>query len=294
MEILIAAVDAGSFSAASRRLGQPVTSVSRKVAQLEQHIGAKLLVRTNRNVRLTEAGRDYVQDARSLLNALDDLERRAAGEFEAPRGELTATTPVEFGRLVAVPLMLEFMRAHPEVNLNIVSADEVLPLAEARLDVAIRLGKLRDSSLKALKVGEVKLLTCASPTYLEMNAPPSVPADLSSHHGIVFSGLTSMWWTYQVAGKQLQIEPKIRVRANTASAAIAAAVNGLGITRAPNYQVDEQLRSGSLVRVLPEFEGAPVPVHLVHREHGLVPRKTRAFLDWLAPRLRDRLKSLHV
>src|SRR5688500_16149547 len=172
MRVFLAVVDAGSLSAASRKLRTPLPSVSRKMAELERFLGTNLLIRTSRSIELTDAGRDYLEAARRILADLDEAERRASGEYQTPRGELTVTMPVEFGTRYVMPLAMDFMEEHPEVTLKLVASDRVVHLVDEQVDVAIRLGQLADSALFAVKVGDFSLLTCATPGYLALHGTP--------------------------------------------------------------------------------------------------------------------------
>lgn len=291
MQVLLAVVDAGSLSAGSRALKAPLPSVSRKVAELERHLGTRLLIRTSRNIQLTDAGRDYVDAARQIIGQLKDAELRASGEYDRPRGELTITAMIEFGRLVVMPLAAEFLAEHPEITLNLLAVDRLVQLVDERVDIGVRLGVLADSSLYAVKVGEVSFVTCASPAYLERKGRPASPDDLAGHDAVNFQALTDAW-TYTRDGETLEAQPNIRLQANTASAVLAAAVAGVGLARLPNFQVAEEVRSGALVPILGDYGGRMTPVHLVYVRQGLLPLKVRAFLDWMTPRLRERLKEL--
>lgn len=229
MQVLLAVVDAGSLSAASRALNTPLPNVSRRVAELEQRLGSKLLIRTNRNVQLTDAGRDYVDAIREVMAQIDVAERRASGEYLVPRGELAITTSIEFGRLVVLPLLMDFLDDYPEINVSITSTDGRVQLVEDHIDVAVRIGELSDSALFAVRVGEVAPLTCASPAYLARRGRPATPADLLSHDGALFGKLNEGWWKYVAEGQAVEAKPRPRVRGNTASASITAA---LGYPRA--------------------------------------------------------------
>jgi DNA-binding transcriptional LysR family regulator len=286
MRVILAVVDAGSLSAGSRKLGAPLPSVSRKVAELERHLGTNLVVRTSRNIQLTDAGRDYVEAARRIIADLDETERRASGEYQAPRGELAVTMPVEFGNRHVMPIALAFMKEYPEVRLRLVTSDRMLHLVEDQVDVAIRLGQLADSGLYAVKAGEFHLLTCASPAYLERHGAPSQPLELPHHDGILF-GTHPMFWTYRVDGEDVVAAPRTRIFVNTAAANLQAAVGGIGIARLFDYQISDELRSGALVPVLADYGRDPRPVHIVYPRQGLMPLKVRAFIDWAAPRLRE-------
>jgi len=292
MQVLLAVVDAGSLSAGSRKLNAPLPSVSRKVADLERHLGTQLLIRTSRNIQLTDPGRDYVDAARQIVAQLKEAELRASGEYDAPRGELTVTMPLAFGRQTVLPLALEFMDEHPEVTLNFLSVDRVVHLVEEHVDVAVRLGALSDSSLFAIKVGEFRLVTCASPDYLARKGCPTSPEELVSHDATVFGALEETSWIYERDGHKIRATPNIRIRDNTNPGAVAAAVHGIGISRAPTYQILDELRSGALVTILDDYDRRIFPVHLVYARQGLLPLKVRTFLDWMTPRLRQALRGL--
>jgi len=286
MRVILAVVDAGSLSAGSRRLRVPLPSVSRKVAELEKHLGANLLVRTSRNIQLTDAGRDYVEAARRIIADLDEAERRASGEYQAPRGELTVTMPVEFGTRQVLPVVLAFMAEHPDVTVKLLTTDRMVNLVDEQVDVAVRLGPLADSALYAVKAGEYRMLTCAAPQYLERRGRPAHPRDLAEHDGILF-GNPSTFWAYQADGEVIIGAPRARVAVSTAASNHATAVGGLGIARLFDYQLTDEFSSGALQRVLAEYDGPPRPIHLVYPRQGLLPLKVRAFIDWTAPRLRE-------
>lgn len=285
MRVILAVVDAGSLSAGSRKLGAPLPSVSRKVADLERHLSANLLVRTSRNIQLTDAGRDYVEAARRIIADLDETERRASGEYQAPRGELAITMPVEFGARHVVPIALAFIEEHPEVTLKLVTSDRMVQMVEEHVDVAIRLGHLADSALFAVRAGAFRLITCASPAYLERRGTPQHPDELAGHEGISF-GPKPVFWTYHIDGEDRIIPPRTRVAVNTAASNAAAAVAGAGIARLFDYQLTDEIRSGALVPILTDYADDPRPIHIVYPQQGLLPLKVRSFIDWAAPRLR--------
>lgn len=285
MRVILAVVDAGSLSAGSRKLNAPLPSVSRKVAELERHLGTNLLVRTSRNIQLTDAGRDYVEAARKIITDLDEAERRASGEYNTPRGILTVTMPVEFGARHVMPIALSFMAEYPEVTLNLITSDRLVHMVDEHVDVAIRLGHLGDSALYAVKVGIFRLITCASPEYLEKYGLPANPRDLPSHAGVQF-GAQQMFWSFRIDGEDAVCAPRTRITVNSAASNLAAALAGVGIARLFDYQVREHLHSGALVHVLPESDSEPRPVHLVYPRQGLLPLKMRTFIDWATPRLR--------
>ena len=292
MATLIAAVDGGSLSAASRALGTPLATVSRKVAELEAHLGTQLVTRTSRRLALTEAGRAYLAAARRILDEIDEAEREAAGEYRAPRGHLTITAPIMFGRLHVAPTLLEFLAGQAEITARLVLADHVVNLIDEHVDVALRIGRLEDSAMRAIRLGEVRWVSCASPGYLAGRGEPEDPDALDRHPCVMFEGQHAEHaWSFGAgaAARSVPIRPRLAV--NTADAAIAAAIAGAGITRVLSYQIAEALAEGRLRLVLRAFEPAPLPVHLLHGAAALLPLKLRAFLDFAAPRLRARLQA---
>jgi DNA-binding transcriptional LysR family regulator len=290
MQVLLAVVDEGSLSAGSRRLRAPLPSVSRKVAELERHLGTRLLIRTSRNVQLTDAGRDYVDAVRQIVGEIKAAELRASGEYEVPRGELRITATLEFGRMLVLPLAYEFLLEHPEIKLDVVSANRFLDLIENHIDVGIRLGPLADSSLVAVKVGEIRSVTCASPEYLEKRGTPVTPNDLAGHDAVQFGTLV-LGWSEPENDTMQEVVLNVRVHTSDVSAACKAVVQGLGIARMPSFMVTDDLRSGALIEILKEYAPKPYPVHIVYVKQGLLPLKTRAFIDWMTPRLRQALKD---
>jgi DNA-binding transcriptional LysR family regulator len=285
MQVLLAVVDEGSLSAGSRKLRAPLPSVSRKVAELERHLGTRLLIRTSRNIQLTDAGRDYVEAVRQIMAQVSDAESRAAGEYDVPRGELRLTVTTAFGQSIVLPLVYDFLGAHPDISLDVLSVNRNVDLIEERVDVGIRIGELSDSSLFAVKVGTIRLVTCASPDYLERKGRPQIPDDLASHDGVQFGNLS---WSFPDGANVL---PKIRVHATDVTAACAATSHGLGITRVPSFMVHAELQSGALVELLEAFAPDPFPVHIIYVKQGLLALKVRAFVDWMTPRLRQALKD---
>lgn len=290
MAVLIAVAEAGSFSAASRKQHQPLATISRKVADLEAHLGAKLVMRTRRGTELTEAGRGYIEASRRILEQVEEAERNAAGEYTAPRGELRITASTMFGRAHVLPIAFEFLERNPEITLKLHLEDRQIDLVDAHIDVAVRIGHLEGDGLVAMKVGEVRRMICASPGYLARRGTPRRPGDLKGHDGISFRGFAvTPEWRYRGDNPALGSEPGARISVNSTEAAIDAAVAGFGLARLLSYQVEDLVRQGRLQAVLPEFEPAPLPVSLVHAGNGLRSLKVRAFLDWTAPRLRARL-----
>ncbi|MFT4436860.1 LysR family transcriptional regulator [Caballeronia sp. 15715] len=290
MSIVVAVVESGSLSAASRRLGMPLATLSRKVAELESHLKTRLLHRTTRQLSLTETGRSYVAACRRILEEIEEAERAATGEYTVPKGDLTVTAPVVFGRLHVVPVVAEFLAQYPEIDIRLVLADRVVHLMEEHVDVAVRIGRLPDSALVATGIGAIRRVVCASPAYLDIHGEPAKPRDLASQQCITFEGLESARaWRFG-SGKTEQAVPiRSRLVTNTAEAAIEAAIHGAGLTRVLYYQVADPVRSNALRVVLDTFEPAPLPVSLLHTGQVPLPLKLRAFLDFVTPRLRARI-----
>lgn len=290
MKVLLAAVDAGSLSEASRTLAMPLATVSRKVSDLEARLGTRLVIRSSRRLSLTEAGEAFVASARRILEDLDEAERAASGEYRTPRGHLHLTAPVMFGRLHVAPVILDFLKAYPEVNVRLTLADVVLNLVDDHVDAAVRVGRLLDSRLKALRLGEITWITCASPAYLATRGEPDAPDALLRHDCVMFEGLYSTsQWTFGrgEAARPVSIRPRLTV--NSADAAIVAAKQGAGVTRVLSYQVAEPVARGELVRILKAFEPEPLPVHLIYAGSPRLALKLRAFVDFAGPRLKARL-----
>jgi len=290
MSTLLAAVEGGSLSAASRKLGMPLATVSRKVSELEAHLRTRLINRTSRRLMLTDAGRSYVAACKRILEDIGEAERAAAGEYMAPRGDLTVTAPIVFGRLHVLPVAIEFLKAYPDIDIRVALADRVVNLQEDDIDLAIRIGDLPDSSLVATRVGSIRHVVCGSPAYFAQRGTPKSPGQLSTHDCITFDGLMSPdTWKFAVGKTTLSVAIHSRLIVNTAEAAIDAAIAGVGITRVLSYQVASALRAGTLALALREVEPKPWPVSLVYSGQGLLPLKLRAFLDFAAPRLKARL-----
>lgn len=288
MSILSAVVDAGSLSAGARALRMPLATVSRKVAELESELGAELVLRSARGLTLTDTGAAYLEAARRVLEDVAEAERVARGEFSMPKGMLTLTAPIVFGRLHVLPVVTDFLKAHPDVDVRLEQTDRPVSLHEENFDLAVRIGALPDSSLIARRLGFVRQVVCASPDYLARNGVPARPDDLADHHCITFGNLMSpRSWRFEEGREEVSVPIHSRLVVNTAEAAIAAAVAGLGITRVLSYQIAEAINDGSLITILASFEPGAWPVSFVYPPRGLVPQKLRAFLSFAAPRISD-------
>jgi DNA-binding transcriptional LysR family regulator len=290
MKVLLAVIEAGSLSAASRVLGAPLATVSRKISDLEAHLGTRLLIRSSRKLALTDAGQNYVIACKRILEQVADAERAAAGEYNAPRGELTLAAPIAFGRRRILPVAADFLKAYPDIDLRITLSDRISHILDEHIDLAIRIGELADSAFIAKRVGEVRKVVCASPEYFSMRGTPAKPADLAAHDCITFDALMSAnAWIFPVGKQEEAVTVRSRLVINTAEAAVDAAIAGVGIARVLSYQVARALQEGKLVLALQAYEAPSWPVSLVHAGQGPLPLKVRAFLDFAAPRLRAML-----
>jgi DNA-binding transcriptional LysR family regulator len=293
IKVFTVIAEAGSLSAAGRRLGMPLTTVSRHLAALEEQLGARLVTRTTRHLTLTEPGRYYLDSCRSVLAELEAAELRLAGGLAEPQGELGVTAPVVFGRLHVLPVVVEFLASFRRLSARLLFVDRIVDLIDEGLDVSVRIGALPDSSLIATRVGSIRHVACASPDYLARRGVPSAPQELAAHDCI---GLTALSptdkWSFAGPKPRARVEVHPRLSVNTAEAAIDAAKAGLGVARVLSYQAEASLEDGSLRPILEEFEPEELPVSLLHREDRLPQAKVQSFIAFAVPRLRQRLKAL--
>ncbi|GAA0584237.1 LysR family transcriptional regulator [Rhizomicrobium electricum] len=293
MKVLVAVVEAGSLSAASRRLNAPLATVSRKVSDLEAHLQTRLLNRSSRKLALTDAGQIYFAACKRILDLVSDAERVAVGEYSAPKGSLALAAPIAFGRQHVLPVAVDFLKAYPDIDLQLALSDRNAHIVDDRIDLAIRVGELADSSFVASKVGEIRRVVCASPDYFAAHGMPQSPHDLAKHDCVTFDVLMSPEvWMFRRSDDEEAVEVHSRLIVNSAEAAVDAAIAGVGITRVLSYQAVAALRAGKLVAALQSFEPVPSPVSLVYVGQGPLLLKIRAFIDFAAPRLKARLAEL--
>jgi DNA-binding transcriptional LysR family regulator len=291
MSTLLTAVEAGSLSAAARQLAIPLSTVSRRISELEAHLKARLLNRSSRKLTLTDAGRSYVEACKRILEDVGEAERAASGEYSAAKGELNITAPMVFGRLHVLPVAMEFLKAYPAVDVRCVLNDRVVNLLEDHIDLALRIGELPDSSsLITTRIGSVRRVVCGSPSYFARRGVPENVDELAMHDCITFEGFPFPdFWVFPTSKSDVSAAVHSRLVVNTAEAAIDAAIAGLGVTRVLSYQVAAAVKAGLLNIVLEEVEPLPSPVSLVYSGQRRLPLKLRAFLDFAAPRLKARL-----
>ena len=281
MKVFVAVADAESFVEAARRLGMSPPAATRALRLLEDRIGARLLQRTTRVVRLTQAGARFLADCRRILAEIDDAEASAAGSHAEPVGRLAITAPVMFGRLHMAPIVLEFLQRHPAIDVRLLLVDRVVDLIDEGFDVAVRIAQLPDSSLSAVRVGTVRRIVCASPHYLERHGTPRRPADIARHAVVTFGAAEQQQdWAFRSGARSERVQPRARLVVNAADVAVGAAVAGWGLTRVLSYQAASELRAGRLVEVLADYQPAPLPIHLVHAGGRRISARARAFVDF--------------
>ncbi|MEP9369393.1 LysR family transcriptional regulator [Xanthobacter sp. VNH20] len=288
MRVFVAVLDEGSLAGAGRRLGHSPAAVTRAIAFLEAHVGVQLLHRTTRALRLSEAGERYAAACRRMLTDLEEADMLAAGERAAPRGTLTLTAPLVSGAKVLRPILDAFLDAQPAVRARLLLLDRPVNLVDEGIDVALRIAHLPDSSLIAVRIGEVRRVVCAAPAYLDGRPAITRPADLAAHRCIAMTSFGQEAWTFAgaggAAGQTVQIAPRMIV--NSIEAATGSALEGHGVTRAFSYQVAEHVRAGRLSILLAQHEPPPLPVHLLTPEGRLLVPKVRTFVDFAVPRLK--------
>jgi DNA-binding transcriptional LysR family regulator len=294
MAMLISSVEEGSLSAAARKLRIPVATLTRNVNDLEVLVGTKLLVRTTRKLLLTDTGVDYVASAKRILEQVDEQERRAAGEFANPRGELVVATPVQVERLRVLPVISEFLTQFPEIQCQLLQSDRNVDLVDSHADVAIRIGRLRDSSLIATRVGTLRVVAVASPELLRKHGEPRNPEQLHGYPRVVFdSPFLSPWkFRHPDINDFYTVAERPRLLVSSPDAAADAAIDSVGATLLLEHDVADAVSAGKLQFILQEFEVEPVPVHLVHMSRDMMPVKLRCFIDFAVPRLREALADL--
>lgn len=295
MKVFVTALDEGSLVGAARKLGRSPAAVSRAVAFLENHVGAPLLHRTTRTIRLSEAGERYAVACRRALVDLEEADLIVADEKAAPRGVLSLTAPVWGGETILRPIVDAFMDAVPTVAVRLHLLDRPVNLIEEGHDASLRFAPVQDATLSAIKVGEVRRVVVAAPAYLDNRPVIAVPADLARHSIIAISHMGFESWSFPPAPggaspRTVAFQPRLAV--NSARAAVASAVEGRGVTRVFSHHVAAELKAGALRRVLEKDEPPPLPVNLVTPQGRLASPKVRAFVDFAAPRLRACLEGL--
>jgi DNA-binding transcriptional LysR family regulator len=295
MSMLIKVVEVGSFSAASKVLNVPLPTLSRKVSELENQLGVRLLHRTTRKLSLTDSGADYISACKRIIEQVEEAERGVKGEYAEPKGNLVITAPVMFGRLYVLPIVTEFLALHSNINVELILSDGNMNLFENEVDMAVRIGPLPDSSMIATQVGSIRVVTCANQQVLDEHSTLSSPNDLT-HFPCVSLNIakTIIQWSYRTPDTRtlFTVNVSSRLTVTDSESAVTAAIDGAGVTQQLHYQVKDAVDNGLLNILLPEFEPTKVPVHLIHKSRKYMPQKMKRFLDFASPRLKNKIQEL--
>ncbi len=284
--VFVRVVERGSFTRAADELQLSRAVVSKYLSRLEERLGARLLNRTTRRLSLTEAGAALFEASRGAIERIVEAEDTVARFQKAPRGRLGVSAPMGFGILHLGAAVADFLKVHPEVTLDLRLDDRFVNLVEERVDLAIRIGRLTDSSLVARKLSSACSVVCASPAYLAENGEPEVPEDLATHNCLQYAYLSSanVWRFTGPDGRDIPVAVTGNVRANNGLFEREAAIAGLGILMTPSFYVSDAVRAGRLRRILPRYRLPDLGIHAVYPQREHVPPKVRAFVDFLAER----------
>jgi DNA-binding transcriptional LysR family regulator len=285
MRVFVKIAEAGSLSAAGRRLGLSLTSVSRQLIALEDMLGTTLVERTTRHLSLTEAGRLYHERAKEILEEVAEAERGLTAQTGVASGRLYVSAPSLLGRMRLSPMLPAFLAEHMQVSIDLMLADRPIRLAEEGIDVALRIGPLEDSSLIARKLDDIQLVVCAAPDYLRRRGEPATPDDLIEHDCLGFGDVPGVAeWSFQDGAARRAVRISTRLRANDLDALVRAALAGVGLVRVPSWQVAHFLADGRLQTVLEAYQRPPTPLNILTLRNRLRLPKARAFLDFLQRR----------
>jgi len=292
--VFLSIYECGSLTAAARQLKRSLQAVSRALIGLEEDIGVQLIRRTTRRCTPTEAGVAFYHRVRPAYSEVLEARLEVANRRVEPKGLLRIGASVQFAPTYLVPVAAAFAKRYPLVEIDLVLSDNFVDLVEARLDLALRIGQLPDSDLRARRLGALRRVVYGSPSYLAQHGRPQKPDDLKSHQCVVRDALgTDSKWPFMIEGRQRNVAVSGRFRANSTAAAVQAVVEGLGLGFTPFWQVRELLASGKVELVLASFEVAPVPIHAVWAGNRHAPAKTSRFVDFLEGELKQRLADLH-
>lgn len=282
MRLFVRLVECGSFSAVGREHGIGQPAVSKQIAALERHLGAQLVLRTSRQVMITETGMAFYESAKQLIDDFDAVESSVGDRQQAPRGLVRVSTAPGHGRLCVTPLLAEFFRLYPQVSLEISVSERPVDLVAEGIDVAIRHGRLLDSALTARKLSDTDLVLAASPAYLAQRGAPVQLSDLDHHSCIVFArGRERYPWRFHSGQEAFTYLPRGALTTGDAEHVRAAVMSGLGIAQAPRWLLEQEIRAGQALVLLPELQPAPLPLNIVYPAGRRVPMRVRVFIDYL-------------
>lgn len=280
MRAFVSVADLEGFAPAARKLGLSASAVTRLIASLENHLGARLLQRTTRSVTLTDVGARYLERARRILGDVEEAEASAQAERTQPSGRLVVSAPLMFGRLYVGPMMSAYLKKYPDVSAELRLSDRMINLVDEGVDIAVRIGHLADSSVVARAVGDMRRVVVGAPRYLKAHGTPSKPSDLAGHEIIQFAGASSLSeWRFTENGRDLRIPHVSRFTTNSTDAAVLHAEQGGGLVGVLAYQAADSIKAGRLKIVLADYEPPPMPIHLVYPTSRLLSAKVRAFVD---------------
>ena len=289
MQSFVRVVESGSFVAAAERLGTSTSSLSRQIADLEQHLGARLLNRTTRRLSLTESGQAFYERSVALLGDLAEAEAIVGQAAVTPRGTLRLTCSYNMAETRVAPAIAAFVERYPEVKFDVVVSDRMIDLVDEGFDLAIRVGQVGSDRLVARRLGSMQLIACAAPAYLKARGSPAAPADLAAHNVLTYAYASAprSWRFTDTSGQQHDVRVTGSLHANSGDALAAAAISGLGIVCEPDFLVGDALDDGRLVRVLPGFEASRGDIWAVYPSHRHLSLKVRLFVDhvrqWFEP-----------
>lgn len=285
--IFAAVVEHRSFSGAADAIGLSKATVSKAITRLEAHIGQSLFHRTSRRLALTEAGKPLAEHARRIRAEAEAAEEAARDAASAPTGRVRLAAPMSFGISNVAPLLAAFLAAHPGVEIDLHCSDARVDIVAEGFDVALRIGDLPDSSLRARKLCTIRTHLVAAPAYLAKVGTPAHAADLSAHRLLGYSNVSGPWRFQHADGSDVAIRPNGPLTANSGEALLPALVAGLGIARLPGFIVGPHLASGALVEILPDWAPAPIGLHILTPPSALRPARVEALIAYLSQHLRD-------
>lgn len=278
MQTFVRIADTGSLTAAARELGNSLPAVVRALAAYEAHLGVRLFHRTTRRVSLTEEGRQHLERSRQVLAALDDAESALRAEAAAPAGHLQITAPVLFGQMYVAPVVTRFVQQHPGMRCSLLLLDRIVNLLEEGLDLGIRIGRLEDSSLVAVPLGEIRRVVVATPAFLRRHGTPRHPRELQRANCVRVLSARANWGDFQENGRTFQVPVSGNLEFNHVWPAVQACAEGAGFGMFFSYQVEPMLRDQRLRVVLEDFERPARPISIVYPHARLLPARTRAFI----------------
>lgn len=289
IEVFVKVADLGSYTLAAETLNLSRTATSKSVMDLEDHLGVRLINRTTRRLSLTEAGSNFLERARVILHLIDDAEREAANLTSLPKGRLRVNAPMSFGIRHISPALGSYLEAYPGVSVELTLNDRLVDLVDEGFDVAIRIGRLADSSLVARKLAPCRLVVCAAPTYLERRGMPRVPEDLTRHDCLIYSYASDRDdWHFVGPDGPTTIRIGGRLNSNNGDAVVQAALAGLGIILQPTFIVGPEIREGRLVPLLPDHRPADLGIYALYPQNRYVSAKVRTFIDHMNRLFGDR------